>query len=162
AQWMKNHTETPLRSGPSDTSTVFTQLPQWSVLKQMDSKPDWIMVQYGGDGATRQPGPGWVKSSDVGGIDAPSLWLTSSRNGTLWTTPDTAAKRVLDVPASTLMEVGAGADFLNGVRVHVRLPGNGRNVPPVEGWVDGDMIARTASPSLADLPWAYPEDLRAD
>jgi len=49
-----------------------------------------------------------------------------------------------------------------GTRVHVRLPGNGRSVPPSEGWIDGDSIARAASPSVHDLPWAWPEDLKAD
>ena len=58
AQWVKNHTETPLRSGPTGDSTVFTQMPQWSLLKQIDSRPDWLEVQYSGDGDTRQPGPG--------------------------------------------------------------------------------------------------------
>src|SRR5262249_28247664 len=48
AQWVKNHTETPLRSGPGNDSQVFTQLPQWTLLKQLDSKPDWLMVQYSG------------------------------------------------------------------------------------------------------------------
>ena len=33
---------------------------------------------------------------------------------------------------------------------------------PSEGWVDGDVLARAAPPSSRDLPWAYPEDLRAD
>jgi hypothetical protein len=59
------------------------------------------------------------------------------------------------------MEVVVG-DYLQGTRVHVRLPGDGRSVPPSEGWIDGDSIARTPSPSLRDLPWAYPQDLRAD
>src|SRR5579859_5216202 len=53
AQWVKNHTETALRSGPNVDSVVFTQLPQWSTLKQLDSRPDWLLVQYGGDGDTR-------------------------------------------------------------------------------------------------------------
>src|SRR5262249_46407019 len=69
--------------------------------------------------------------------------------------------RVLDVPPATLMEV-TSTDYLQGTRVHVRLPGNGRTVPPAEGWVDGDMIARAAPPSARDLPRGYPLDLRAD
>ena len=44
----------------------------------------------------------------------------------------------------------------------VRLPGDGRQVPPTEGWVDGDVLGRTRTPAPGDLPWAYPEDLRAD
>jgi Peptidase_C39 like family len=162
AQWVRNHTQTPLHSGPSDTSPVFTMLPQWSMLKQIGGQPDWLMVQYSGDGDTRQPGPGWVKASDVGGVDAPSVWLSTAAAGTLWSTWDASATRVLDLPGSTLMEVQSGADFISGTRVHVRLPGNGRSVPPAEGWVDGNTVARAATPSAADLPKAYPADLKAD
>ncbi len=161
ARWMKNHTETALRSGPNETASVFTMLPQWSVLKQIQSRPDWVLVAYGGDGDTRQAGPGWVKASDVGGIDAPSVWLTSIHPGSLWSTAEASAKQTLVVPPSTLMEV-TGPSLVQGTRVHVRLPGDGRQVPPTEGWVDGDMLARTRTPAARDLPWAYPDDLRAD
>jgi peptidase C39-like protein len=160
AQWVKNHTETALRSGPSDDASVFTRLPQWSLLKQIDTRPDWLMVQYSGDGHTREPGPGWVKASDVGAVDPPTVWLNTARAGTLWSTSDASASRLLDMPPATLMEV-MGAD-IQGTRVHVRLPGNGRNVPPAEGWVDGDSIARAAAPSFRELPKAYPLDLKAD
>jgi hypothetical protein len=161
AQWVKNHAETPLRSGPTDDSVVFTQLPQWSLLKQIDSRPDWLFVEYGGDGATRLAGPGWVKATDVGGIDPPVVWLRSARSGSVWSAFDSTGRLVVDVPPSTLMEV-VGADSIQGTRVRVRLPGDGRTVPPAQGWVDGDVLARTRTPSLFDLPWAYPEDLRAD
>jgi hypothetical protein len=161
AQWVKNHTETALRSGPSLDSSVFTTLPQWTLLKQIDSKSDWLEVQYSGDGDTRQPGPGWVKASDVGAVDTPTVWLRSSRAGSIWSTPDGFAKSTLNVPTSTLMEV-IGSDFITGTRVHVRLPGDGRTVPPSEGWIDGDNVARSAPAGLSDLPWAYPDDLKAD
>ena len=161
AQWVKNHTETPLRSGPNAAAVVFTRLPQWSLLKQIDSRPDWLLVQYGGDGDTRQPGPGWVKASDVGGVDPPTVWISSSRRGALWSTADATASRLLDVPPATLMEV-FGPHEIQGTRVHVRLPGDGRSVPPSQGWVDGDAIGRTRTPAVGDLPRAYPEDLRAD
>jgi hypothetical protein len=165
AQWMKNHTETQLRSGPNDTALVFTTLPQWSTLKQIESRPDWLLVEYGGDGDTRLPGPGWVKSRDVGGIDPPPVWLSSVRSGSLWSTADGSAKLTLSVPPSTLMEVtpaAVGQSFIQGTRVHVRLPGDGRQVPPSQGWVDGDLLGRARTPAAGDLPWAYPADLRAD
>jgi Peptidase_C39 like family len=161
AQWVKNHTETPLRSGPSDDSVVFTRLPQWSLLKQVESRPDWLSVQYSGDGDTREPGPGWVKASDVGAVDPPAVWLSAALGGSVWSTSDGLAKRIVDVPPATLMEV-IGPDFIQATRVHVRLPGDGRSVPPAEGWVDGNMLARAATPATGDLPWAYPEDLHAD
>ena len=162
AQWVKNHTETPLHSGPSDDSQVFTRLPQWTLLKQIGSQPDWRMVQYSGDGDTRQPGPGWVKASDVGSVDAPTIWLKSAAGGSLWSAPDASGKHLVDVPRGVLLELlGSPGDPIQGTRVHVRSPGDGRSVPPSEGWVDGNSIARAASPALDELPWAYPEDLHA-
>jgi hypothetical protein len=164
ATWVKNHTETSLRSGPDAASMVFTQLPQWSTLKQIDSRPDWLLVEYGGDGETRLPGPGWVTASDVGRVDAPAVWLASGRWGTVWSSSSSgagAATRIVDVPPLTLMEVG-GPDPIQGARVSVRLPGDGRLVPPSQGWVDAEVLARVRAPSTLDLPWAYPEALRAD
>jgi hypothetical protein len=160
AQWVRNHSETALRSGPSDDAVVFTRLPQWTLLKQLDTRPDWLLVQYSGDGDTRQAGPGWVKASDVGAVDAPSVWLSAARAGSLWSAADASGARLVDFPTATLMEL-VDPD-MRGPRVHVRLPGNGRNVPPSEGWVDGGTIARAATPSLRDLPRGYPEDLKAD
>ncbi|HEV7664207.1 MAG TPA: hypothetical protein VGQ62_11775, partial [Chloroflexota bacterium] len=125
AQWVKNHTETALRSGPDDGSVVFTQLPQWSTLKQIESRPNWLLVQYGGDGATRQAGPGWVKASEVGAVDAPVVWLSSAARGTVWSAADATAKRVVDMPATVMMEV-IGPNATAGTRVHVQLPGDGR------------------------------------
>jgi hypothetical protein len=160
SQWVRNHSETTLRSGPSDDAVAFTRLPQWTLLKQLDSRPEWLLVQYSGDGDTRQAGPGWVKASDVGAVDAPSVWLSAARAGALWSAGDASGARLVDVPTSTLMELVDPE--MRGPRIHVRLPGNGRNVPPSEGWVDGDIIARAATPSLRDLPRGYPEDLKAD
>jgi hypothetical protein len=160
AQWVRTTSETALRSGPTADATLFTNLPQWSLLKQLDSRPDWLLVQYSGDGDTRQAGPGWVKASDVGAVDAPSVWLSAAKASSLWSAADASGARLVDFPTSTLMEL-VDPD-MRGPRVHVRLPGNGRNVPPSEGWVDGGAIARAATPSLRDLPRGYPEDLKAD
>jgi hypothetical protein len=161
AHWLKNHAETALRSAPSPTAQVFTMLPQWSTLRQIDSRPDWIMVEYGGDGDTREPGPGWVAAADVGAIDRPAIWLASSRPTSIWSSPEATAQRTLDLPQSVLMEV-TGPQLMAGSRVHVRLPGDGRHVPPAQGWLDADALVRTATPSAYQIPRAYPADLRAD
>lgn len=161
AHWLKNHAETALRSGPSEDAQPFTDLPQWSTLRQVDARPDWLLVQYGGDGDTRQPGPGWVKAADVGAIDPPSIWLSSARQTSVWSAADATGQRTLDVPAAALMEVLDPATA-SGPRVHVRLPGDGRQVPPSQGWLDADAATRSASPNAWQLPRAYPADLRAD
>ena len=111
---------------------MFTMLPQWSTLRVLEAQTDWLLVQYGGDGDTRQPGPGWVKVSDVGAIGPPRLWLNTNRATALWGGADQAAGRSLDVPGAALMEV-IGPEPVQGRRVHVRLPGDGRQVPPGAG-----------------------------
>jgi len=78
AQWVRNHTETQLHSGPATDASVFTTLPQWTLLKQIGTRPDWVLVQYSGDGDTREAGPGWIRASDVGGVDAPTVWLSAA------------------------------------------------------------------------------------
>ncbi len=161
ARWLKNHAETALRSGPNDQSKTFTMLPQWSTLRVLESQQEWFLVQYGGDGATRQAGPGWVKVSDVGAIDPPTVWLNTNRATPLWGGADANAARSLDVPGAALMEV-IGPDPVQGRRVHVRLPGDGRLVPPAQGWLDGDSLMRSGSPAFTLLPRAYPAVLAAD
>ncbi len=98
AQWVRNTAETPLRSGPNPDASVFTTLPQWSLLKQIGTQPDWLLVQYSGDGDTRQAGPGWVKASDVGGVDSPGVWLTTSSPGGLWAAADASARNSVTCP----------------------------------------------------------------
>ena len=70
---------------------------------------------------------------------------------------DASGKKLGDLPNSTLMEV-IGNDFIQGTRVHVRLPGDGRWVGPSEGWIDGNVIGRAATPASRDLPRGAIED----
>ncbi|HYY89680.1 MAG TPA: C39 family peptidase [Chloroflexota bacterium] len=161
AQWLKNHTETPLRAGPDEQAPMFTSLPQWTVLKQLESRPGWLQVYYSGDGDTRQPGPGWVRAADVGGIDPPPLWLTTAQSTALFAGVEPGATRRLDLPPATAMEV-RGLDPGTGSRLHVRLPGNGRGVPPAEGWVEAGAAAHSAPLTAGQIPWSYPSVLTAD
>lgn len=161
AQWVKNTSETALRAGPSDDAAAFTVLPQWTILRQTDARPDWLAVYYSGDGETRQPGPGWVRAADVGAIGTPSVWLKTAQTTPLLAGADPGATRRLDLPADASMEVlGLGPD--SGTRLWVRLPGDGRQVPPAEGWVDASALAREATPGAGDVPWSYPAVLKAD
>src|SRR5207244_11930972 len=88
-------------------------------------------------------------------------WLRTSSATSVWSAPDATAKRTLDAPSNTLMELLL-PDSIRATRVHVRLPGDGRSVPPTQGWMDADPLLRTPTPGLDQLPWAYPEDLRAE
>ncbi|MDQ3808829.1 MAG: C39 family peptidase, partial [Chloroflexota bacterium] len=79
----------------------------------------------------------------------------------LWATAESSASRSLELPGAALVEViGPGA--IQGKRVHVRLPGDGRQLPPAQGWIEADALARAAAPSFTQVPRAYPATLRAD
>jgi hypothetical protein len=161
SQWLKNHAETALRGGPDESAPRFTMLPQWTTLKQLESRPGWILVYYSGDGDTRQPGPGWIRAADAGGINPPTIWVRSNRTTAVFGSADASATRAVDVPSTTLMEV-IGPQIIQGQRLHVRLPGDGRGVPPSEGWADAGGLVRARPPNYFELPAAYPEVLTAD
>ena len=160
AQWLRNHRETDLHAGPSDDSAKFNTLPQWTLLKQMETRGDWTLVYYSGDGATRQPGPGWVHTADVGGVGTPTVWLNAARQTTLWSA-GSGGSSLVAVDPRALMEVLTDQP-ISGTRVHVRLPGDGKQTPPSTGWIEGGDLARQAAPASWQLPWGYPNDLKAE
>ncbi len=160
ALWLKNHAETALRGGPDDAAPLFTLVPQWSTLKRLGSRGDWLEVYYAGDGDTRQPGPGWVRAADVGAVGAPPVWIASTSPTALWADA-TSRSRKVDVAAGKVwLEVLPG-DPVSGTRIHVRTPGDGRSTPPAQGWVEAAEVARIDPPGLGALPWAFPADLNA-
>lgn len=159
--WLKNHRETPLRSGPEEQAAPFTTLPQWTTLRLLESRDRWLLVYFGGDGATRQPGPGWVKAADTGAIGSPPVWIVGTAATPLWSAAGSGATRAFDLPPATRMEV-VGPEPFQQARLRVRIPGDGRRVPPAEGWVDGADATRMPAPTAADLPRGYPRVLAAD
>ncbi len=159
SQWLKNHRETALRSGPEDKATLFTTLPQWTDLRVLQTRGTWIQVWVNGDRTGRQPGPGWVKASDVGAVSTPMPWLSTTHAATLWKM-GSGAGRGLDLPAETRLEI-VGPDWESGKRIHVRLPGNGGSVPPSEGWIEAADATRAVTPAASQLPAAYPLNVQA-
>lgn len=158
AQWLENHAETALRGGPEDGAPLFTMVPQWSTLKRLDSRGDWIKVQYAGDGGTRQPGPGWVRAADTGPVRTPPVWLAAARPTAL--RPDTPSERLARLGPNVRLEV-VGPESTAGTRVHVRTPGDGQTTPPAQGWVDAADLTRVDPPGPGRIPWAFPDELRA-
>ena len=161
ARWLRNHRATELREGPTEQAASFNVLPQWSALRLLETRGDWMLVYYEGDGQTRQPGPGWVRAADVGAVGAPPLWIEGTRAGGLWSAADASAKRIHELPPGTRMELD-GPEPIQEMRVKVRLPGDGRGVPPARGWVDAADVSRSRTPAPEELPWAYPAVLAAD
>ena len=74
-EWIQNHRASHLWSGPDDKAQSFTDVPQWTKLKVVDGAPTSktrIMVQYFGDGGTRQPGVAWIPKADIGPVTPPT------------------------------------------------------------------------------------------
>jgi hypothetical protein len=84
--------------------------------------------------------------------------LATSQPTVLFSGSESSAARRLDLPASTSLEV-LGLPSGAGTRLNVRLPGDGRQVPPAEGWIEAGAVARAGNPGV--LPWAYPAVLSA-
>jgi Peptidase_C39 like family len=159
SQWVETDAETALRGGPDDNAPLFTMLPQWTNLRRLDGRGDWIKVYYGGDGDSRQPGPGWVRVADVGGVPTPPVWLSAATTATLWKDP-TSTSGSLVVPPGTHLEV-VTPNPIQGTRIHVETPGDGRATPPGEGWVEAGEAARGDAPATWAVPWAFPDVLKA-
>jgi hypothetical protein len=159
-QWVQTDAETGLRSGPDDSGQLFALLPQWTTLRRLDSRGDWLKVYYAGDGESREPGPGWVRVADVGAVGTPPVWLAVAAATTLWTDASAAAGAGPRVPPGTRLEV-ITPNPIQGTRVHVQTPGDGRTTPPSEGWVEAGDAARGDSPGPWSIPWAFPDVIKA-
>lgn len=159
-RWLKATSDTALRAGPSDTAQAFTTVPQWTTLRQVDTRPDWVEVYYSGDGATRQPGPGWVKATDAGAIGTPPVWLSSQATLSLWPSATDASHALMTVPSGESLEVVA-TDPIEHNRLQVQLPGDGRGLLPAAGWVDPASLQLVTSNATVQVPWAFPDDLQS-
>jgi hypothetical protein len=73
-RWVTNHRATALWSGVDGNAVRFTDLPQWSKLRIVESAPPdstRMQVEFFGDGRTRQAGVAWIARADVGPITPP-------------------------------------------------------------------------------------------
>ena len=72
-RWLVNPRETPLYAGPEPDAPIYTRLPPWSVLEGLGQyESGRTLVDYTGDGKTRQPGRAWVRLNDLDVARAPS------------------------------------------------------------------------------------------
>lgn len=73
--WVQNYRPSSLWSGTDERAQRFTDLPQWSKLRLVEgaaNNPDRLLVEYYGDGRSRQPGTAWVPRADVGPMTPPT------------------------------------------------------------------------------------------
>jgi hypothetical protein len=72
--WITNHRATTLWSGIDDNAMRFTEVPQWTRFRVVESAPadaTRLQVEFFGDGVVRQPGLAWLARADIGPITPP-------------------------------------------------------------------------------------------
>ena len=140
-----------LFAGPSRDASSFTDIPPWSSLRVLESRPGWLLVSYGGDGSTRRPGNAWVPAIDVAALDAPLETLVSTREATVWSGTDRGAAALTSVPRLAFFDPLGPAE--NG-RVPVSL-GSSDPAGGIRAWVDAAALA-AAGPLTGPRPWDRP------
>ena len=141
--WVQTRQAAALWSGPDKQAVQFTRLEAWTFLKVTGATGDRLAVDYAGDGAERQPGPGWVSVSDVQPSDAGGAWLRDYRATQLFAQPISAMPRA-NVPQWAWM-VRLAEPAANG-RLHVRVYSDGLSNVPGDGWVPATDVGPTDAP----------------
>jgi hypothetical protein len=133
--WVQAHRATRLWSGPDTQAVTLTELPQWTFLRLEGPDRDGrLLVNFGGDFATRQPGVGWVDQSSVGPAGDPGMWVTNHRASALWSGVDDKAARFNDLPQWTALRVVDGAQS-NAHRIEIQFFGDGIARSPGMAWI---------------------------
>lgn len=148
-EWVQAHRQTALFSAPDDGAAREIEIPQWSVLRIVDSQPNWLRVTFGGDGGSRAADTAWVPATDVGALaDAPHF-VTSVRATQLWSSDDPAAEPVATVPRLASLAL-AGKPDRNG-RVAVKLA-DPNNSDGRLAWVNWSEVSASRAPTDRDVP----------
>jgi hypothetical protein len=134
-EWVQVHRATTFWSSAEADAAAFTDLPQWSYLKVRGAAQNGrLLVDYPGDYATRQAGPGWVDESAVGAAANPGLWLRNHRASARWSGPDGTAQRFGDLPQWSYLRILEGAPS-SPERVYVFYFGDGEQRQAGPAWV---------------------------
>jgi hypothetical protein len=148
-EWVQAHRKTALFSSPDDAAPHEIEVPQWSVLRIVETQPNWLKVNFGGDGGSRDADTAWVPASDVGALaDAPH-YVTSVRPARLWTSDDGSAEQIGTVPRLAELAL-AGKPDRNG-RVAIRLA-DPANADGRIAWVNWSEVSASRAPTDRDVP----------
>jgi hypothetical protein len=150
--WLQVHRSTTLWSGPDAQAQAFTDLPQWSYLKVAGiARYGRLLVEYGGDFATRQPGLGWVDESAAGPSGDPGRWVRTQQATALWSGGDDQALRFTDLPRDSLLRLVEDGRVARD-RVLVEYFGDGRARQPGQAWVPSSDVSPISPPQPLPTP----------
>jgi hypothetical protein len=148
-EWVQAHRRTALFSAPTDGAPREIEVPQWSVLRIVDSQPNWLKVTFGGDGGSREPDTAWVPASDVGALAEAPHFVTSVRATQLWSSDDSVAEPIATVPRLASLAL-AGTPERSG-RVAVKLA-DPTNADGRLAWVNWSEVSASRAPTDRDVP----------
>ena len=167
-QWLANHRETELFSGPDVAAGSIVRLPQFSVVQQLSPQQGLrIKVHYFGSSISDEA-DGWVTALDMGPIGQPqqipptepewmntptgsARWLANHRETSLFDGEDGAANAVADLPQFSIL---AQLARQRGPRIPVYYYGNSRLIPRL-AWVTALDVGPIGQPQT--VPPAEPE-----
>ncbi len=171
-QWYKNFRVTTMWSSPDPDAQAFAQLPQWSVLRQVEPQHDGrILVEFFGNDVSPQ-GIVWVDAVDIGSVDPPPSmppaeppwgepeltetdWYTNHIETSLWSRADEQAIAFARVPAGSIFQKAASQV---GGRLFVEFFGN-QTSPAGAIWVDVtdlDAMAEPPQQPVTEPDWPAP------
>ena len=142
--WVQTRQAASLWSGPDKQAVAFTQLPAWTFLKVVGAGADRLEVEFGGDGSSRQAGPGWVSVSDVQPSDPSGSWLRNHRPSRLFGDANGLAPIAAVPQWSWMLRVD---DASTNGRVRVRVYADSLASVLGEGWLDANDVGPTGAPS---------------
>jgi hypothetical protein len=147
-EWAQAHRKSALYADPSTAASRETDVPQWSFLQIIESRPDWLKVTFRGDPAGRPGGTAWIPAADVGAVAQAPRFVTSVQQAQLWSSDAQDASVLATVPRLATLEM-AGAERHGRVAVRVADPNSqhGRIV-----WVDWSEVAASHGPPDRDVP----------
>jgi Peptidase_C39 like family len=147
--WVQAHRKTTLFAEPNADSPREAEVPQWSVMRLVESQPHWLKVTLGGDGGSRDTDTAWIPAEDIGALAEPPRFVTSTRPTTLWSADGTTAETVASVPRLATLALAGLADR-NG-RVAVRV-GDADNTDGRIAWVNWSDVSVSRAPTERDVP----------
>lgn len=153
AGWVQNVRPTWLRAGATNDAQGFTELPAQEPLRVLETRPDWLLVAYAGDGQSRAAGTAWVSAADVSPLERLPSWARPYQATPLWAGADATAAPYTTLPVWSWLEL---MGFEQQGRLLVRYPGDGGARMPGEAWVDATDLVPTRAPRQQEIPRAYP------
>jgi hypothetical protein len=159
SNWAQSVRLTALRSGPSDDTESFAELPVGAYVKILERSADWGLAVYAGDGNGRLPGTAWLRLSDLAPSAPAPRWVRAYIATQMWAGSGSTAILLDDMPQWSWFEL---LGTYQEDRLLVRTIGDGATHRSEQGWVPAQAVgpARTLDP--AELPRAYPLTARPD